>query len=232
MRKILKVFKVMFLTSIISLPLIACDKVNDANQKYVDISNINMEVTNAPVELNKDSYNTTLIKFKAKVQTKINEWVPEGKKPENGADYKITILNHDNMYAKINKFESLAVNVSASNNSNILKGSFNACVKLVPKAKDISNINIDKQEEKIKINTTTFVETIALDCLLLIESQINAIVPTAKQDSDYLVNVEGHSLSESIKTFDSVNINVNAIEDDYHFLLHGSFSFVLAFVKD
>lgn len=76
MRKILKVFKAMFLTSIISLPLIACDKVNDANQ----ISNIDMENTNAPVELNKDSYNIALINFKTKVQTKINEWVPEGKK--------------------------------------------------------------------------------------------------------------------------------------------------------
>ncbi len=73
MRKILKVFKAMFLTSIISLQLIACDKVNDANQKYVDISNINMEVTNAPVELNKDIYNTALIKFKTKVQTEINK---------------------------------------------------------------------------------------------------------------------------------------------------------------
>ncbi|WP_338975738.1 MULTISPECIES: hypothetical protein [unclassified Spiroplasma] len=232
MRKILKVFKAMFLTSIISLPLIACDKVNDANQKYVDISNINMEVTNAPVELNKDIYNIALIKFKTKVQTEISKLVPEGKKPENGTDYKITILNHNDMYAKINKFESLTVNVSASNNSNILKGSFNACVKLVPKAKDISNINIDKQEEKIKINTTTFGEAIALRCLSLIESKINAIVPTAKQDSDYVVNVEGHTLSESIKTFDDVHINVNAIEDDYHFLLHGSFSFFLAFAKD
>lgn len=135
----------------------------------------------------------------------MNEFQKE-KKPENGTDYKITILNHDNMYAKINKFESLAVNVSASNNSNILKGSFNAYVNLVPKAKDISNVNIDKQEEKIKINSTTFGEAIALHCLSLIESQINAIVPLAKQDSDYVVNVEGNSLSESIKTFDNVKL--------------------------
>ena len=231
MKKILKIFKMLFLTIIISLPLIACDKVNEENQKYVDISNINMETINNPVELNKDIYNIVLTKFKAKVQTEISKLVTQEIKPKNGTDYKIIIFNHDDMYAKINKLELLVINVSASNNSNLLKGSFTANVRLVPKAKDISNINIDKQEEKIKINTTTFGQAIVLHCLSLIQSKINAIVPTAKKDNDYVVNVEGHNLSESIKTLDNINVNINAIEDNYHFLLHGSFSFILAFIK-
>ncbi|WP_342254042.1 hypothetical protein [Spiroplasma endosymbiont of Zeiraphera isertana] len=60
----------------------------------------------------------------------VRKLFPEGKKPKNGTDYKITIVNHNDMYAKIDKFESLAVNVSASNNSNFLKGTFNCLCKI------------------------------------------------------------------------------------------------------
>lgn len=226
MKKVLRIVKIVVLTSFIFLvPITACSKVD---KNYTNISNININTINIAVTLNKDYYNKALQDFKEIVANKINKLLIKGKTAKYAVDYEIAINNHDK-YDQIKEFELLDINVFATSTTHILKGNFKAKVNLVPVRKDISNINIAKQEEKIEINNTTFGEAIALHILSLVQEQINILVPNAKQDNDYVVNVEGHVLSEYITTFDPVNINVTAVEDNYHFLLHGSFSFILAF---
>lgn len=228
MRKILKIFKAFVLTSTISLSIIACSKPAANNQNYTDISNVTMKTINAKVNLNDNKvYDDVLHQFMINVNNKINSLIIKGKEAKYYIDYQIKIINH-NLYDKVKKLELLDINIFATNDSKILKGNFKAKVNLVQKAVDISNINIDKQQAKVVVNTTTFQQAITVS-LLLIEDKITSLVAIAKLDNDYVVNVEGHQLTESITKLDPVNINVNAIEGDNHFLLHGSFSFILVF---
>ncbi|WP_425381200.1 hypothetical protein [Spiroplasma endosymbiont of Polydrusus pterygomalis] len=228
MTKILKILKAFVVTSTVSLSLVACR--GERNQVYVDISNITMEMINAKVSLNNgEIYNTALHQFQINIENKINSLITQGREAKYYVDFKIKIANHG-IYDKIKKLELLDINVSATSDSKVLKGNFKAEVNLVPKAVDISNINIDKQETKIVVNTTTFEQAINGQCLSLIQNKITNLVATARQDNDYVVNVEGHQLTEQIAKLEPVHINVNAVEDDYHFLLQGSFTFILVLV--
>lgn len=230
MRKILKMLKAFVLTSTVSLSLIAC-KGGERNQDYIDISNITMEKINAKVSLNNgEIYNTVLHQFQINIENKINSLVTKGKEAKYYVDFQIKIANH-RIYDKIEKLELLDINVSATSDSKVLKGNLKAKVNLVPKAVDISNINIDKQETKIVVNSTTFEQSINGQCLSLIQNKITNLVATARRDNDYVVNVEGHQLTEQIANLEPVHINVNAVEDDYHFLLQGSFTFILVLVE-
>lgn len=230
MRKMLKIFKACILTSTVSLSVIACNKLQHENENYTDISGITMETINVAVNLNNNEiYDTALSQVKENIKNKINSLLTKGKEVKYYVDYRIQIINHD-IYEKIKKLELLDITVFATNDSNILQGEFKAQLNLVPERVDISSINIDKQAATIKENTTTFQQVIAGACLLLIQKQITDLVPTAKLDNDYVVNVEGHELVEVITKLESVYINVNAVEDDYHFLLHGSFTFILTFI--
>lgn len=231
MRKILKIFKAFVLTSTVSLSLIACNKPEEKNENYTDISNITMETINAKVSVNNDEiYDTALHQFKINIENRINSHlITKGEEAKYYVDYIIVINNHG-LYDEIKELELLDINVLALSDSKILKGNFKAQVNLVPKAVDISSINIDKQEAKITVNSTTFEEAITVQCLSLIEDKITNLVPSARQNNDYVVNVEGHQLTESIANLEPVDINVNAVEDDYHFLLRGSFTFILVFI--
>lgn len=231
MRKILRMFKATILASTIATTLIACTNTHDEKSNYVDISNVTIETSDIAVVLNKENYNNALVSFKEKIQDKISALVTKGQKPKYGVDYKIAITNHKDIYAPVDKYEQLEINVLASTTTNILTGSFKGYVNLVAPRKDISSITIDQQVANITINTTTFSEALALHCLSLIQSQIILLAPTAQQDIDYVVNVEGHKLSERINKVEPVNVNITAIEDDYHLLLHGSFSFLLTFIE-
>lgn len=224
MRKILKILKAFILTSTVSLSLIACSKVEERNQ---DISNITMKMINAKVNINNgEIYNAALHQFQINIENKINSLITKGREIKYYVDFQIKIANH-RIYDKIEKLELLDINVFATSDSKVLKGNFNAQVNLVPKAVDISNINIDKQKTKIVVNSTTFKEAINGQCLSLIQNEITNLVATARQDNDYVVNVEGHQLTEQIVKLEPVHINVNAIEDDCHFWLQGSFTFIL-----
>ena len=231
MRKILKMFKAVVLASTISATLIACNNSHDQKQNYTSINDITIETSDVAVILHQDDYNTVLSNFKVKIQEKISALVTKIQKPKYGVDYKITITDHNDIYAKIDKYQQLEINVFTTTTSRILTGSFQGYVNLVAPRQDISQISIEEQQAKITINTTTFGETLMVHCLSLIQNKINILVATAQQDIDYVVNVEGHQLSEFISKLEPVHINVNAIEDDYHLLLHGSFSFLLTFIE-
>lgn len=231
MRKILKIFKAFVLTNTVSLSLIACNKPEEKTENYTDISSITMETINAKVSLNNDEiYDDALHQFKINIQDRINSrLITKGEEAKYYSDYIIVINNHG-IYDPIKELELLDINVLALSDSKILKGNFKAQVNLITKAVDISNINIDKQEAKVTVNSTTFEEAITVQCLSLIQDKINNLVPTARQDNDYVINVEGHQLTEPIANLELVHINVNAVENDNHFLLRGSFTFILVFI--
>lgn len=233
MRRILKVFKVLLLTTATSLSLTACDKSHQSSENSIDISGINVNSIDIGVTLNQDVYINALQPFITKIQDKISSLLPTGEKIAYAVDYGITIDNHPDIYDHIKTFETLNINIFAKDSSHILKGSFQAQVNLIAQRKDISNIKIKDVTMEIEVNKTTFRQALALSCLPLIKTQIKIIASKAEKDSDYVVNIEGHEVvkKEIITSTAAVNVNVNAIEDDNHTLLRGHFTFILAFTE-
>ncbi|WP_342276520.1 hypothetical protein [Spiroplasma endosymbiont of Nebria brevicollis] len=225
MRKILTVFKAIILTSSLAILPIACIKIQN-HQSNVDISHITIAPTNVSVILDQDTYDKALDNFKKQVAKKITDLTSKGQKPQYGRDYKIIIANHD-LYSKIELYGLIDVTVQAAVTTHILTGQFTTKINLVKPVQDISNIKIQEQTySSTVIGTTTFKETIA-NLLPIIQTQISAIDNSAKKDIDYVVNVEGHELAAVITKLGEVNINVDAIDDEYHCLLTGTFTFVL-----
>lgn len=225
MRKILTIFKtIILISSIIILP-VACNK-NPNNQSDIDISHIVIVPTSTNVKLQQDTYGKALGKFKKQVAKKITDLAHKGQKPLYGSDYKIVVTDHD-LYSKIKQYGLIDVTVQAAITTHILTGHFTTQVKLVKSAQNISNIKIPNQNyDGAVIGITDFKETI-VNLLAIIQTQISVLDNSVKKDIDYVVNVEGHELTEVITKFGDVNINVNAINDDYHSLLTGAFTFVL-----
>ncbi|WP_308149615.1 hypothetical protein [Spiroplasma sp. AdecLV25b] len=223
MKKILNIFKAIILTSNLAILPIACTKLQN-HQNNVDISHIIITPSNVSVILDHDTYDKALDDFKKQVAKKITNLTSQ--KPQYGRDYKIIIANHD-LYSKIEQYSSIDVVVQAAITTHILTGQFPTQINLVKPVQDISSINIPKQNYSFTaIGTTTFKDTI-VKLLPIIQAQISAFDNSAKKDIDYVVNVEGHELTSLVVKLGDVNINVNAIHDEYHSLLTGAFTFVL-----
>lgn len=225
MRKILTIFKTIILTSSIVILPVACSK-NPNNQSNIDISHIAIAPTSTNVKLRQDTYDTALGKFRKQVAKKITDLANKGQKPLYGRDYKIVVSDHD-LYSKIEQYGLIDVTVQAAITTHILTGHFTGKVNLVKPAQNISNIKIANQNyDGAVIGITDFKETI-VNLLAIIQTKISDLDNSVKKDIDYVVNVEGHELTEVVTKFGDVNINVNAINDDYHSLLIGAFTFVL-----
>lgn len=225
MRKILTIFKTIILTSSIVILLVDCNK-NANNHSNIDISHIAIAPTSANVKLQQDTYGKALGKFRKQVAKKITDLTNEGQKPLYGRDYKIVVTDHD-LYSKIKQYGLIDVTVQSAITTHILTGHFTAQVNLVKPPQNISNIKIpDQNYDGAVIGITNFKETI-VNSLPIIQTQISTLDNTVKKDIDYVVNVESYELTQVVTKFGDVNINVNAINDDYHSLLIGDFTFVL-----
>lgn len=223
MRKILIIFKAIILTSSIAILPNTCTKTQD---NKVDISHINISTTSINVNIHQDIYDNALTKFKKQVLKKITGLVSKEQKPQYGRDYKIIIANHD-LYSKIEQYEQIDVTVQAAITTHILTGQFTSQINLVKPAKDISNINIPKQTYTNTIFGTNMFKDTIVNLSSIVQKQIRNIDNSAKQNIDYVINVEGHYLSEIVTKPCDVDINVTAVHDKYHFLLCGAFNFKL-----